>query len=170
VKTSGFAFHSPYVEAAGPFLRKKLNSVMAAEKERSSKWITTSRGSSICSADYLVNNLISPVYFAEALEQVPENALVVELSPTTLLQAVLRRGLHSSVGRVALTKRTAGNPLLHFVQSLGSLYLNGLNLDFTKLYAPVQFPVSLATPNIHNLIKWDHDFSWNFPSYEKVRL
>lgn len=36
------------------------------------------------------------------------------------------------------------------------LFENGLDLDISKLYPPVQFPVSRGTPMIAPLIKWDH--------------
>ena len=36
------------------------------------------------------------------------------------------------------------------------LFENGLDFDVSKLYPPVQFPVSRGTPMIAPLIKWDH--------------
>ncbi|EEC14508.1 fatty acid synthase, putative [Ixodes scapularis] len=50
-----------------------------------------------CSAAYHVNNLLSPVLFREALEHVPKDAIVVEIAPHCLLQAVLRRALGPEV-------------------------------------------------------------------------
>lgn len=41
------------------------------------------------SADYHVNNLVSPVLFHEGLCMVPENAVVVEIAPHALLQVYI---------------------------------------------------------------------------------
>lgn len=61
---------------------------------RSSRWISTSIPQSewesplamYSSADYHVNNLVSPVLFHEGLSMVPDNAVVVEIAPHALLQ------------------------------------------------------------------------------------
>ena len=63
-------------------------------RKRSSRWVSTSIPQSewdsplalYSSADYHVNNLVSPVLFQEALSQVPDNAVVVEIAPHALLQ------------------------------------------------------------------------------------
>lgn len=36
------------------------------------------------------------------------------------------------------------------------LFENGLDMNVSKLYPPIQFPVSRGTPMIAPLIKWDH--------------
>lgn len=63
-------------------------------RQRSARWVSTSIpqtewGSPLAlysSADYHVNNLVSPVLFHEGLSLVPENAVVVEIAPHALLQ------------------------------------------------------------------------------------
>ena len=58
-----------------------------APKARSDKWISTSVAETAwdshvaryCSAEYQVNNMISPVRFHEALQKVPDDAIVVEV-------------------------------------------------------------------------------------------
>ncbi len=68
--------------------------VIKEPKQRSSRWVSTSIAQSewdsplalYSSADYHVNNLVSPVLFQEGLRLVPENAVVVELAPHALLQ------------------------------------------------------------------------------------
>ena len=173
VATSGFAFHSKYINPAADYLREKLNGFLPnPPKERSVKWISTSAADELsgkyCDVDYQINNLISPVLFANAMEKIPENSVVIELAPHSLLQALLRRALPSNCTRVGLTKKDAPDQLLHFLESLGSLYLGGVNPEFDALYDPVQFPVSLSTPMIHPLIQWDHSFSWDVASFNKV--
>lgn len=56
-------------------------------------------------AEYHVNNYVSPVLFNDAMKQVPENALVVEVAPTCLLQAILRRALPASVKKIGLLNK-----------------------------------------------------------------
>lgn len=63
-------------------------------RPRSARWLSTSipeaqwQGSlaRTPSAEYNVNNLVSPVLFQEALWHVPENAVVLEIAPHALLQ------------------------------------------------------------------------------------
>lgn len=63
-------------------------------RPRSARWLSTSIpetqwGGSLaqmCSAEYNVNNLVSPVLFQEVLRHVPENAVVLEIGPQGLLQ------------------------------------------------------------------------------------
>lgn len=63
-------------------------------RPRSARWLSTSipeaqwQGSlaRTSSAEYSVNNLVSPVLFQEALYHVPEHAVVLEIAPHALLQ------------------------------------------------------------------------------------
>ena len=62
---------------------------------------------------------MSPVLFTEALEHVPDNAIVVEIGPHCLLQAVLRRALASTCTIVGLMDKRQPDNLVHFLTSLG---------------------------------------------------
>ena len=72
---------------------------------RSPRWLSTSIPETqwqeslarTFSAEYNVNNLVSPVLFQEALWRVPEDAVVLEIVPHALLQV-----------RVVLQGRRAG--------------------------------------------------------------
>lgn len=63
-------------------------------RPRSARWLSTSIPEAqwhsslarTCSAEYHVNNLVSPVLFQEALRHVPDNAVVLEIGPHALLQ------------------------------------------------------------------------------------
>lgn len=82
--------------------------VIREPRPRSARWLSTSIPeaqwqSSLArtsSAEYNVNNLVSPVLFQEALWHVPEHAVVVEIAPHALLQvsswSTWDRGGHSS--------------------------------------------------------------------------
>jgi len=53
----------------------------------------TNTDSISASADYFVDSLCGPVFLAEALAQIPANAIVLELGPSTPLCAILGREL-----------------------------------------------------------------------------
>lgn len=68
--------------------------VIREPRPRSARWLSTSIPeaqwqSSLArtsSAEYNVNNLVSPVLFQEALWHIPEHAVVLEIAPHSLLQ------------------------------------------------------------------------------------
>ena len=57
--------------------------------------------------------------FREALEHVPDNAVVVEIAPHSLLQAVLRRALAGTCTVVGLMDKRQPDNLVHLLTSLG---------------------------------------------------
>lgn len=45
--------------------------------------------------------------------------------------------------------------------------MNGVDVDVSKLYPPIAFPVSRGTPMISPLVKWDHSEDFFVQNYEK---
>ncbi|WAQ95725.1 FAS-like protein [Mya arenaria] len=96
VNTAGVAFHSYYMQGIASSLKDALNKVIPTPRPRTSRWISSSIPEHLwcselakySSADYHVNNLVSPVLFQEALQCVPDNAVVVEIAPHCLLQVL----------------------------------------------------------------------------------
>lgn len=96
-------------------------------KPRTSRWVSSSIpeeswGSELAqlsSAAYHVNNLVSPVLFREALTHVPEGAVVLEIAPHCLLQAVLRRSLPSSCLNIGLVRRLHPDNRLFLLSNIG---------------------------------------------------
>lgn len=127
VNSSNTAFHSKYIADAGPKLRKALDQIIPNPKPRTSRWISSSIPESAwttplaqqSSAAYHVNNLLSPVLFHEALKHVPENAISVEVAPTGLLQAILKRALGPKATNVSLVKRGHENNINFLLSALG---------------------------------------------------
>lgn len=127
VNSSGVAFHSKYIADVGPKLRKALDAIIPSPKPRSPRWISSSIpesgwGSSLAqysSSAYHVNNLLSPVLFREALNHIPENAIAIEVAPTGLLQAILKRALGSKVTNISLIKRGHADNLEFLMSALG---------------------------------------------------
>ena len=173
VKSSGQAFHSIYINEAGPKLRVSLEQIVKVPKPRSSRWISSSIPESswnsplakMSSAAYHVNNLLSPVLFQEALAHVPENALVIEIAPHALLQAILKRSLPSKTVNVGLMNRSSPDNSIYFLTSLGKIYMAGANPTVSKLYKRVDFPVPLGTSMLSPLVKWDHSISWDVAKF-----
>ena len=87
--------------------------VIKTPKARTNRWLSSSIREAdwssdlakFSSSDYHVNNLVSPVLFQEALGHVPDNAVVIEIAPHCLLQAILKRSLSRESCIVGLMKR-----------------------------------------------------------------
>lgn len=127
VSSSGIAFHSKYIADAGPKLRKSLDRIIPNPKNRTSRWVSSSIPESAwatpiakqSSAAYHVNNLLSPVLFHEAVQHVPKNAICIEVAPTGLLQAILKRSLGGDVTNLSLIKRGHENNLQFLLSNVG---------------------------------------------------
>ncbi|XP_060796063.1 fatty acid synthase isoform X1 [Neoarius graeffei] len=174
VRSAGVAFHSYYMASIAPALLAALQKVIKSPCPRSPRWISTSIPQSewesplalYSSAEYHVNNLVSPVLFQEGLSLVPDNAVVVEIAPHALLQAILKRSLKPTCSILPLMKRGHANNLEFFLSHIGKIYMNGINVDSKKLYPAVEYPVPMGTPLISPLIQWDHSQSWDVPKVE----
>ncbi|XP_013881248.1 fatty acid synthase [Austrofundulus limnaeus] len=174
VRSAGVAFHSYYMASIAPNLLSALKKVIKEPRQRSSRWVSTSIPQSewdsplamYSSADYHVNNLLSPVLFQEALNLVPENAVVVEIAPHALLQAILKRSLKQSCSIHPLMKRGHPNNLEYFLSNIGKVYMNGINLDSNSLLPQMTYPVPVGTPMISPLVMWDHAQTWDIPKAE----
>ena len=97
-------------------------------KPRTQRWISTSIpedkwGSDLsrhCSAEYLVNNLTSPVLFQEGLGHIPATAVVIEIGPHALLQAILKRSLDAKTFHCGLMLRNNSEKNVQFfLETLG---------------------------------------------------
>lgn len=172
VASSGHAFHSKYIAEAGPKLRSSLDRIIPSPKPRSARWISSSIpekhwGTPLAqqsSPAYHVNNLLSPVLFYEALKHVPENAIVIEIAPHALLQAIIKRAVPKAAS-IGLTKRGAPDLAAHLLASIGKAYNAGLQPKLANLLQPVKFPVGRGTPMIQSLIEWDHSTEWSVASF-----
>uniref|UniRef100_A0A673C4U0 Fatty acid synthase n=1 Tax=Sphaeramia orbicularis TaxID=375764 RepID=A0A673C4U0_9TELE len=174
VRSAGVAFHSYYMASIAPTLLAALKKVIKEPRQRSSRWVSTSIPQSewdsplaqYSSADYHVNNLVSPVLFQEGLRLVPDNAVVVELAPHALLQAILKRSLKPTCSILPLMKRGHTNNLEFFLSNVGKIYMNGVNVDSKNLSPVVPYPVPVGTPLISPLLHWDHTQTWDVPKVE----
>lgn len=109
------------------YFLSQFTQVVPNPKKRSSKWISTSIPESewnsplaqTSSADYQVNNFLKTVLFAEATAKIPEEAVVIEISPHGLFQGILKRSVPDTCFIVPLGKRETSNSLNFLLSSIG---------------------------------------------------
>jgi len=70
--------------------------------------------------EYHINNITSPVLFADAIRKIPENAIIIELAPDWLFQSIFKRSLGYNVTSIGLSKRDHPENLSFFLSSMGT--------------------------------------------------
>ncbi|XP_016657076.1 fatty acid synthase isoform X4 [Acyrthosiphon pisum] len=163
------AFHSRYIQSAGPTLLKYLKDVIKVPKKRSSKWLSSSLPETewesdlakYSSPEYHTNNLLSSVLFEDVLKHIPKDAITIEIAPHGLLQAIIKKALPETVTNIPLTKRVYGDSVRFLLTSIGKMYTSGLNPKIKEVYPTIQYPVSRGTPSIFGLPFWDHTEKWS---------
>ncbi|KAI5651690.1 acyl transferase domain-containing protein [Phthorimaea operculella] len=174
VPCSNIAYHSRYITEVGSKLLEYLNEVIKSPKRRSERWLSTSvpqerwEEAQYCSPMYHTNNLLSPVLFEEVSRLVPAGAVVVEVAPHGLLQAILKRSLPADCRNIPLTKRDHPDNTLFFLQAIGQLYMQGCIPKLKNLYPKVKFPVSTETPGLSHLVEWNHSYTWILPTFKRI--
>ncbi|XP_029343545.1 fatty acid synthase [Acyrthosiphon pisum] len=177
VNVGGIAFHSRYIQSAGPTLLKYLKDVIKVPKKRSSKWLSSSLPETewesdltkYSSPEYHTNNLLSSVLFEDVLNHIPKDAITIEIAPHGLLQAIIERALPEMVTNIPLTKRMYGDSVRFLLTSIGKMYASGLNPKIKELYPTIKYPVSRGTPSIYGLPFWDHTEKWSVRIIELVK-
>ncbi|XP_028159425.1 fatty acid synthase-like [Ostrinia furnacalis] len=177
VPCSNIAYHSRYIADAGPSLLKYLSEVIKDPKPRSEKWVSTSvpedrwgdESAKYSSAEYHTNNLLNPVLFEETSRLIPPNAVLVEIAPHGLLQAILKRSLPSTCNNIPLTRRAHPNNPALVLEGIGKLFMEGYNPRVHVLYPKVEFPVSTGTPFLSHLVQWAHGEIWALPLYKTIQ-
>ncbi|CAH0696877.1 unnamed protein product [Spodoptera exigua] len=173
VPCSNIAYHSRYIAEAGPKLLEYLSEVIKDPKPRSERWISSSvpqerwnePSAKLCSAEYHTNNLLSPVLFEETSRLIPNDAVLVEIAPHGLLQAILKRSLHPNCKNIALTRRKHPDNTFLLLEGIGKLFMEGYNPKINVLYPEVELPVSSGTPFLSHLVKWAHAEKWPMPLF-----
>ncbi|KAL4711932.1 hypothetical protein ACJJTC_006101, partial [Scirpophaga incertulas] len=168
VPCSNIAYHSRYIADAGPGLLKYLSEVIKEPKPRSERWVSTSVPqdrwdqplAKYSSAEYHTNNLLSPVLFEETSRLIPPDAVLLEIAPHGLLQAILKRSLPKTCKNIPLTRRGHPDNALLVLEGIGKLYMEGYNPHLQNLYPKINFPVSTGTPMLSHLVEWMHNENW----------
>ena len=174
IKSSGFAFHSPLMQ---PVVNEKtleiLRRVIPDPKRQSPKWIVTSIPPNkpqdepvLCSAQFHLNSLTNPVFFHEAITKIPQDAVVIEIGPHALLQAILKKSLSPEATLIPLQNWKEDDQAVVFMRALGECHNAGVSVNPLALLEPVNFPVGAQTPGIGHLVSWDHSDEWFVPKAE----
>ncbi|KAL2748295.1 fatty acid synthase-like [Vespula maculifrons] len=166
-------YQSRYITPAKSTLLANLRKVIPVAKHRSYKWLSTSvprnewstSSTQYSFPEYLTNNLLKPVLFAQTLNLIPNNAVTIEITPDSQVHEILSKSLHKTVMNIAFTQKDHKDNVTFFLEGLGKLYNVGLQLDLAKLYSPVEYPVSRGTPMLSPLIRWEHSDDWFIMDY-----
>lgn len=94
---------------------------------RTTRWLSTaveesqwnSELAKYASAEYFAHNLTTSVKFHEALSKVPSNAVVVEIAPHGLLQALIKSTVGSQATPIALMRKGHADNLNFFLEAIG---------------------------------------------------
>ncbi|KAJ8720391.1 hypothetical protein PYW07_012434 [Mythimna separata] len=179
VPCANIAYHSRYIAHCGPELLRHLREIIKSPKKRSNKWISTSvpqdrwneHNAVYSNAEYHTNNLLKPVLFEEMATMIPNNAVVVEIAPHGLLQAILKRS-HEECTHIPLARRGNTNGVKFLLEAVGKLYEAGINPKVDVLYPKIEFPVSTETPLLSHFAEWEHSEDWptlTFKEKEEIR-
>ncbi|VAW64320.1 Malonyl CoA-acyl carrier protein transacylase [hydrothermal vent metagenome] len=172
VDSTGIAFHSHLIKGAAPILNEYLSSILTEPKKRNHRWISTSHPKSewcnatICDEKYFVDNLLNPVLFYDALKHIPENAIVIELGPHSLMRASLIDSV-SSITYINMMRRGFDCAGI-FNDAVAQAYVAGIDIEWTGgLYPRRTQTAQLSLPQ---LTGWDHTVSWKLPDLENSIL
>lgn len=175
LESSDIPYHSEYLLTSANKMTEEIKKYVPNPKPRSKKWMSTAIIDSevkdelkTASAEYFVHNLISPVFFYNKLQQLPDNAIVLEIGPHGLFKKIITETLSGST-YLSLIKKDSNNTNLYmFLASIAKLYEIGLNPCVENLYPKVDYPVARNTQSISSLMRWDHQKSYfvrKFPDY-----
>ena len=177
VKSSGLPYHSPLMR---PAINEKtyriLNGIIKNPKPKSKKWVVSALHpdedpeSVVCSAEFHIQSLVNPVFFYEALQKVPPEAVVIEVGAHALLQAILKRSLNFNFTIVPLQDWKEKDQSVVFMRALGTCHNAGISVDPLALLKPVDLPVGPRTPSIGHLVSWEHAEQWHVPKSEDFIL
>jgi fatty acid synthase len=85
------------------------------------------------SAKYHTKNLLNAVYFDKAAQQIPHNAITIEIAPHGLLQAILKCSLNEGITNIALTQRGHPNNTEFLLTALGKYVSSFGYMEFKTL-------------------------------------
>ena len=173
LESSDIPYHSKYLMSSAKPMTEKIRKYLPNPKKRSNKWISTSILESepkedilkYASAEYFVNNLISPVYFYDKCKDLPSDAIIVEIGPHGVFRKIINETLESSTYLTLIKKDSNDTNLYNFLSAIATLYELGLNPSIENLYPKIEFPVSRGTASFGSLMKWDHTTKYPYRRY-----
>lgn len=174
VESCGQVFHA---KSTGKVYKQVLDAfkklIGTKKMTRSSKWISTSIEANGVEpenlATYLADNLVKPVFFTDAIRNLQNDICCIELGPHAQLLPLIKQEKGRHVNCIGSMKRgEIGKNLNNFFSAMGELFNNGCPTKISKLFTPVQYPVSRQTLSVSHLLKLDHSvpkFVYRYPEY-----
>nr|XP_012226765.1 PREDICTED: fatty acid synthase-like [Linepithema humile] len=178
INSCSVAFHDKNLAQIESQLIAAIEKIITKPKPRSSKWISgsinpTNTGENqrrhLNSAEYHAKNMLSPILFRETITRIPNNAIIIDMASHLWSYDIVRELLPKTVTKINLQNHYNANQatnVINLSSEIGKLYMAGIQLDISKLYTSISFPVSRGRPMIGHLIRWDHSIWWNVPRYE----
>lgn len=161
VETCRQVFHAKSFEKAYLIMLDRAEKLKQPVKARSSKWLSTTledaeNSESDCLTTYLANNLNRTVYFSSATEKLPADACCLEIGPSCQLLPFVKQERGLTVTCIPILKRNSENNINNLFIALGKLFNAGCPSKISKLFTPVQYPVSRQTLSLSHFLKLDH--------------
>ena len=153
------AYHSPLFAPDKFLLETKLSEIFNGKTgRRSQKWATAILN---CETDvydyhYQVDSVLEPVDFIRAIHQVPQNAIIVEIGPHSILKTLIKDN-RPDLHYISLMKKDT-NDFDSFREGLGKLWKLGMNVDFAKTDAK-RLPLNIRS----KLVSWNHADRFSVP-------
>ncbi len=168
VKSAGIAFHSPMIAPAEAAFRSKLEKIIIQPKARSKKWICTCHPkddwykAEYASTDYFVDNLLCQVHFKQGIENIPDNATVIEVGSHMLLSSLIT-AQKPTINYMGLMRRNSDNTD-SFHQAVCKLFCLGQDIAWPALYPEDEECYSRSLPSLHR-VDWNHDADWEVADF-----
>ncbi|MCV9389356.1 type I polyketide synthase [Reichenbachiella ulvae] len=162
-------FHSHHMEPLKDELIDSLKSLVPSKAKIDLYSTVTGKqedGSHLVS-EYWYDNVREPVYFASALEQMVEDGydFFIEIGPHPALSSGAEQvfEMKNSSAVIFPSIKRKENEKLRFLQTLGSLYTHGIELDWDAIY-----PTSNLIYDLPNYT-WDLKSFWHEPAKHRAR-
>lgn len=126
IATANVAFHTPGMLKAATTMRKCVQQLLDphVSAARSATWISCYDDNAPFSAEYLVQSLIRPVRFRDAMDKLPGDAVIIEIGAHNILEGVIGQNASNARAVVSTMSRKTRDkfPLLN---ALGTVYTRG---------------------------------------------
>lgn len=160
VETCRQVFHAKSFEKAYLMMldRYRTMNEKQASKKRSPKWISTSldEPNDDGLSTYLAKNLNQTVHFSSAVQKLPADACCLEIGPSCQLLPFVKQERGLQVNCVSALRKASSNNINNLLIAFGKLFNAGCPSKISKLFKPVQYPVSRQTLSLSHLVKLDH--------------
>lgn len=140
-----------------------------------SKWIPSfvddNVGFTQANAAYFAASLCKRVDFLQALDQLDEESITLELGPSGIFESQLMtvESKHFHYVKLMRASTLVEAQTQTLIESLGRLYQAGAIFDLTYFYHGEKknqlFPVRRGTPSLSSIFYWDHQHSLFVPRY-----